>query len=53
MRTLCILIATTLLGTVGWWIGSHIGIMTAFLCSSIGSMVGVYLGWRIYRDYLS
>lgn len=53
MKKLCILVAVTILSSAGWWIGAHVGVMTAFLISSIGSFAGVYLGWRIHRDYLS
>ncbi len=53
MNKLCILIGMTLLSAVGWWIGDHVGLMTAFMLSGIGSLAGVYLGWRINRDYLS
>jgi len=52
MCKLCIFIGLTVLGWVGWWLGAKVGIMTAFLASSFGSMVGVYLGWRVYRDFL-
>ena len=38
--------------TLGWWLGSQIGLVTAFILSSIGSIAGLYFGWRIYRDYL-
>jgi hypothetical protein len=27
--------------------------MTGFVLSCIGSIIGVYVGWRINRDYLS
>lgn len=53
MNKLCIFVAMTLLGWVGWWIGSYIGFMTAYIVSGVGSMLGVYVGWRIHRDYLS
>ena len=33
--------------------GAKIGFMTAYMLSILGSMVGVYIGLRIYRDYLS
>ena len=53
MNKLCILIGTTVLGWVGWWLGEQLGgEMTAFVVSGIGSIAGVYLGWRIARDYL-
>lgn len=52
MRKLCILVGATVLGWVGWWLGAFVGLMTAFILSGIGSMLGVYAGWRIHRDYL-
>jgi hypothetical protein len=52
MNKLCILVCMTILGGVGWWIGSKIGFMTGYVLSGIGSVVGVYVGWRINRDYL-
>ena len=52
MQKLCIFVGTMLLGWVGWWLGSYIGFMTAFWVSGIGSVAGVYLGWRIHRDFL-
>jgi hypothetical protein len=53
MNKVCIFIGMTVFGWIGWWIGDTFGLMTAFVVSSIGSMVGVYVGWRINRDYLS
>ena len=53
MNKLCIFVGMTVFGWVGWWIGAKVGMMTAFILSGIGSIVGIYVGWRIYRDYLS
>jgi len=53
MNKLCIFVGMTVLGWIGWWIGNRIGFMTGFVLSCIGSLAGVYVGWRIYRDYLS
>jgi len=54
MNRLCIFIGMMVFGGIGWWIGAKFGgFMTAFIVSSIGSIVGVYVGWRINRDYLS
>lgn len=53
MKNLCIFMAVTVFGYIGWWLGARFGIMTAFFISTIGSIFGVYAGWRIYRDYLS
>ena len=53
MVKLCILIGSTVLGWVGWWLGEKVGDMTgALVLSSIGSLAGAYLGWRVVRDYL-
>ena len=52
MNKLCIFVCMTILGGIGWWIGSKIGFMTRYVLSGIGSVVGVYVGWRINRDYL-
>jgi hypothetical protein len=51
MKKLCIFIGMTVFSSVGWWIGDKVGFMTAFVLSGIGGMVGVYIGWRINRDY--
>jgi hypothetical protein len=42
----------TVCGWAGWWLGANVGFMTGFLLSGVGSMAGVYLGWRVHRDYL-
>ena len=48
----CIFVGMTVMGWIGWWLGEKAGFMTAFLLSGVGSMAGVYLGWRLCRDYL-
>jgi len=53
MNKLCITVGICVFGSIGWWLGSKVGLMTAYIVSSLGSMVGVYVGWRINRDYLS
>ncbi len=35
----------------GWWIGSYIGIGTAFVLSVVGTGVGLYAGRRVAMDY--
>ncbi len=52
MSKLCILLGMTLVGWLGWWLGAKIGIMTALLLSGAGNIIGIYIGWRIYHDYL-
>jgi hypothetical protein len=46
------LIVATAGGAIGWWLGAHIGVMTAFLVSVAGTGLGVYVGGRIARHYL-
>jgi membrane protein YqaA with SNARE-associated domain len=38
-------------GWIGWWLAERFGIMTAFIVSTLGSLVGVIVGWRIGREY--
>ncbi|MBW2057801.1 MAG: hypothetical protein JRJ26_09945 [Deltaproteobacteria bacterium] len=53
MNKLCIFLAMSVFGWAGWWIGRHFGFMAGYILSLIGSIAGVYIGWRIYRDYLT
>jgi len=48
----CIFVGMTVFGWLGWWLGEQVGLMTALLLSGGGSLLGVYLGWRVWRDYL-
>lgn len=43
-------IGAALGGTVGWWLGAKVGIMTAFMFSMVGTGAGIYLGRRIAVD---
>ncbi|MDE2090335.1 MAG: hypothetical protein KGJ08_00350 [Gammaproteobacteria bacterium] len=52
MKKIIILLAVTILGGIGWTLGARIGLGTAWLLSSVGSFMGVYIGWRINRTYL-
>jgi hypothetical protein len=46
---LCIFIAVNIGGMIGWSLGEPFGLMTAFITSGLGSVVGVYLGWKAAR----
>ena len=46
-------IGLTVGGWMGWWLGERFGIMTAFILSTLGSISGVILGWRIGRSHFS
>jgi hypothetical protein len=49
---LCIFVAVNVGGCAGWELGEHFGLMTAFVASGVGSIVGVYLGWLVARRLL-
>ena len=54
MSRLLMFIGMTLGGYVGWFAGEYmgLGLMATLLVSSLGSAAGVYVAWRIMRDYL-
>ena len=49
---LCIFVGMSVGSWAGWALGESGGVMTAFLVSGVGSLVGVYLGWRAARALL-
>jgi hypothetical protein len=51
MKKLLGFVGATLGGAVGWWAGSAVGIMTAFMVSTVASGVGLYLGRRLADPY--
>ena len=53
MRNFCIFVVVNVFGAIGWWLGSRFGMGTAFALSAVGSLAGVYVGWRLYESYLS
>jgi len=40
------LLCVIILGAAGWALGARGDMVTAWLLSGIGAVVGVYLGWR-------
>lgn len=51
MRKFLIFAGMTVGGWVGWWLGGRFGVMTAFIVSTLGSIGGVIIGWKIGREY--
>jgi len=45
------LVGATIGGAIGWWLGAHVGVMTAFMLSVLGTGGGVYVGRRIAARY--
>lgn len=52
MGKIVTLVGTTLGGAVGWWIGARAGVMTGFVCSVVGTGVGLYAARRFASEYL-
>jgi hypothetical protein len=54
MNRLLIFVGMTVGGYGGWWVGGYFNLelMATFLISTVGSAVGVYVAWRIKRDFL-
>lgn len=50
MTKLFIWIGVFIGGSVGWWLGAKLGIGWAFTLSSIGSIAGVFIGWKIAQE---
>ncbi len=50
MKT-CIFIGMTIGSAIGWGLGEFIGLMTAWLVSGVGGLLGIYYGWRFGRNY--
>jgi outer membrane lipoprotein SlyB len=46
---LCIFVGTTAGGYLGGFLCSGFGLMTQIVVSGIGSIIGVYVGWRVAR----
>lgn len=46
------LVVATLLSAVGWWLGSRVGVFTAYLLSTVAGGYGLWLGGRFARETL-
>lgn len=53
MMKLCIFAGTTILSYVFWYLGELVGLqfVGCFLLSSVGSIVGVWAGWKLGRRF--
>jgi hypothetical protein len=52
MRTFVIFVAVNLFGAIGWWLGSFSGIGTALVLSTVCSLAGVWVGYRLFERFL-
>lgn len=53
MNKLCIFVGTTVVGYGFWNLGDLLGgsFFTCFLLSGVGSIVGVWAGWKIAQRF--
>ncbi len=49
---LLIFIGINVGGYLGWELGEHFGMLTAFMVSGAGSVLGVFGGWWLARKLL-
>lgn len=52
MEKIITFLAVTILGGMVWEMGAYFGLGMAWFLSRVGSLVGVYIGWRIGQAYL-
>jgi len=52
MRKISLLTSVTIFSWLGWILGQDIGMMTAYILSFVGSLVGVVAGVWFNRSYL-
>ena len=53
MRNFTIFVVVNVLAAFAWWLGSFFGTGASLAFSAVGSLAGVYVGWRLYQAYLS
>lgn len=46
MRSIIVTMVVICSSSLGWWIGSQIGLITAFILSMVGTGLGIYFGRR-------
>ncbi len=53
MNKLCIFVGTTVVGYAGWFLGGAVGLefLGCFLLSGVGSVAGVWLGWKVAQQF--
>jgi uncharacterized membrane protein YfcA len=52
MEKLLVVLVSTVTSAAGWWLGAHVGIMTAFMVSIVGLAIGVWAGRRLARNWM-
>ena len=52
MNWLIIVVGTAMGGGIGWWLGAHIGVMTAYIMSIVGTAASYYYCRRFIREHM-
>jgi hypothetical protein len=52
MKKVLIIVFISIGGWIGWWLGNHFGLMTAYLLSVVGGAAGLYIGRKIMSNYM-
>ena len=47
MTKLLVMVVSTVASAAGWWLGAHVGIMTAFMLSMVGLGAGIWGGRQL------
>ncbi len=50
MGHIFIMIVSSVIGGIGYWIGGFFGVGPAMILSTVASIVGLYYGWKWNRD---
>ncbi len=51
MMKLFMIVGITVFGSLGWWLGSKWGIYTSLLFSTVGSLIGLWLAYKFYKEF--
>jgi ABC-type lipoprotein release transport system permease subunit len=52
VKTLVVMLVSTITGTIGWYLGALFGVMTAWMLSVVGTAIGVYYSRKWAIEYL-
>ena len=44
-------VSAAVFGSLGWWMGGKINIYMALLLSTVGSLVGLYIAYKISKEF--
>jgi hypothetical protein len=52
MKGLAVMLGSAVIGGLGWWAGSPLGLFGSITLSAVGSGVGIYVVRRLWNEYL-